>query len=114
MLEILRRRLKARGEKGADEAIRALERGGAVLVDAGADLLREFLSAWSRGDERAALEYLHTQASAREVIDAVRASTQELESAVKRRREIEAGLLELARDLGIAGVRLVLAAVLPG
>lgn len=113
-LESLRRRLAQSGEKGAQDAARVLEKEGAVVVDAGAELLRGFLETWSQESEGRALEYLRSQESSCEVIDAVRTSTRVLEQAVERRARIEAGLKKLARELGLAGVRCVLAALVPG
>lgn len=110
-LEVLEDRLRRQGGKAVDEALRAVEKRRGTLVDIGCSALEGFLLAWSRGDSRAALDALEAAVTPGELTSAVRASEQALRAATTRRRRLRAELAALARDLGVVGVRLVLAAL---
>ncbi|MBI4604682.1 MAG: hypothetical protein HY721_22195 [Planctomycetes bacterium] len=98
--------------EGADRALGALERREAVLGDAAAGAVEGFLEAWSDGDMDAVLGRLAEQATASEVLDSMRRGARELEEDTRRRQARNAALLELARELGLDGVRLLLKVLL--
>jgi hypothetical protein len=96
----------------ADRALAAVEKRKDALTGAGADLMTGFLASWADGKEEAAIAYLRDNASAAEVIQSMRRGTRQLEEETRKRTERNAALLDLAKELGGAGVRLLLAVLL--
>jgi ribosomal 50S subunit-associated protein YjgA (DUF615 family) len=109
---MMEERLREQANRAAVDVLRKVESRRELLVQAGEELVTGFLAAWSRGEEIAALEYLRLEAAACEVIEAMRRQTRALTEETKRRRQLEAELIAFARELGAAGVKLLLAALL--
>lgn len=93
------------------EALEAVEKRSDLLGDLAGDVLAGALSAWVKGADEAALRYLE-EASAREVIDAVRRGTRALEEEARRWQAQKEALLALAKELGRIGVKLLVGAML--
>ncbi len=89
--------------QAADDALQAIEDRGGALAGAGAEFATGFLEAWVQEVP---------WATADEVIESMRQGTRDLEEETRRRRERNEALLSLARELGSAGVRLLLAVLL--
>lgn len=93
------------------EVLEAVEKRSDVLGDLAGEVLAGALGAWLRGHDEAALRYLE-EASAREVIDAVKHSVRALAAEARRVESQRQAFLALAKDLGKVGVKLLLGVLL--
>ncbi len=93
------------------EALEAVELRRHVIGSLACDVLVGTLEAWLKGEDEAAVRYFE-EASAREVIEAVELSAKALRQEARHRMEQREAILELAKELGAFGVKLLLGALL--